>query len=136
MVKSIQEQTNTTIEIEDDGTIYISCVGGENHLVAKEMIEAMTTPPKVGKIYNNCRVVTVREFGAFVEFVPGVEGLCHISELSDGYVKNVEDVCKVGDLIPVKLLSIDDQGRYKLSRRAALADMKKQDKTEPVAEQK
>jgi polyribonucleotide nucleotidyltransferase len=136
MVKSIQEQTNTTIEIEDDGTIYISCVGGENHLAAKEMIEALTSPPKVGKIYNNCRVVTVREFGAFVEFVPGVEGLCHISELSDGYVKNVDDVCKVGDLIPVKLLSIDDQGRYKLSRRAALVDMKKQDKTEPVAEPK
>jgi polyribonucleotide nucleotidyltransferase len=133
MVKSIQEQTNTTIEIEDDGTIYISCVGGENHLAAKEMIEALTTPPQVGKIYSNCRVVSVREFGAFVEFVPGVEGLCHISELSDGYVKNVEDVCKVGDLIPVKLLSVDDQGRYKLSRRAALADMKKQGKTEPVA---
>ncbi len=136
MVKSIQEQTGTTVEIEDDGTIYISCVGGENHLLAKEMIEAMTTPPKVGKIYDNCRVVSVREFGAFVEFVPGVEGLCHISELSDGYVKNVEDVCRVGDLIPVKLLLVDDQGRYKLSRRAALADMKKQDKTEPVAEPK
>ncbi len=136
MVKSIQEQTGTTVEIEDDGTIYISCVGGENHLLAKEMIEAMTTPPKVGKIYNDCRVVSVREFGAFVEFVPGVEGLCHISELSDGYVKNVDDVCRVGDQIPVKLLLVDDQGRYKLSRRAALEEMKKQDKTETVAEPK
>ncbi|MFA5783690.1 MAG: polyribonucleotide nucleotidyltransferase, partial [Phycisphaerae bacterium] len=112
MVKGIQEQTGTTVEIEDDGTIYISCVGGDNHLIAKDMIEAMTTPPKVGKIYENSKVVSIREFGAFVEFVPGIEGLCHISELSDGYVKNVDDVCKVGDEIPVKLLLIDDQGRY------------------------
>jgi polyribonucleotide nucleotidyltransferase len=136
MVKSIQEQTGTTIEIEDDGTIYISCVGGENHLVAKEMIEAMTTPPKVGKIYRDSKVVSVKDFGAFVEFVPGIEGLCHISELSDGYVKNVEDVCKVGDKIPVKLLSIDDQGRFKLSRRAALAEMAKEAKPDAVAGRK
>jgi len=136
MVKSIQEQTGTTVEIEDDGTIYISCVGGENHLLAKAMIEAMTTPPKVGKIYHNCKVVSVRDFGAFVEFVPGVDGLCHISELSDGYVKNVEDVCKVGDQISVKLLLVDDQGRYKLSRRAALAEMDKQDEPQTVAEPK
>jgi polyribonucleotide nucleotidyltransferase len=136
MVKSIQEQTNTIIEIEDDGTIYISCVGGDNHLAAKEMIEALTTPPKVGKIYHQSKVVSIREFGAFVEFVPGVEGLCHISELSDGYVKNVEDVCKVGDQIPVKLLSIDDQGRYKLSRRAALAEMARQAKPQAVTEPK
>ena len=133
MVKSIQEQTGATVEIEDDGTIYISCVGGNNHLAAKEMIEALTTPPKVGKIYHDCKVVSVREFGAFVEFVPGVEGLCHISELSDGYVKNVDDVCKVGDKISVKLLSIDDQGRYKLSRRAAIAEMEKEEKPQQDA---
>lgn len=138
MVKSIQEQTGATVEIEEDGTIYISCVGGENHLVAKEMIEALTTPPQVGKIYHQSKVVSVRDFGAFVEIVPGVEGLCHISELDNGYVKSVEDVCKAGDLISVKLLSIDDQGRYKLSRKAALTEMAEEDKkdSEPVEQKK
>jgi polyribonucleotide nucleotidyltransferase len=122
MIKSIQEQTKTTIEIEEDGTIYISCFGGNGHLEAKDIIESMTQPPKVGKIYHQSRVVSVKDFGCFVEIAPGVEGLCHVSELSDGYVKKVEDVCKVGDLIDVKLILIDDQNRLKLSRKAALAE--------------
>jgi len=125
MIKSIQEQTDSTIEIEEDGTIYISCVGGEGHLKAKEIIEAMTQPPQVGRIYPKSKVVSLKDFGVFVEIIPGIEGLCHISELSDGYVKNVEEVCKVGDLIPVKLLLIDEQGRFKLSRKAALAELEK-----------
>ena len=128
MIKSIQEQTDTTIEIEEDGTVYISCVGGNGHLEAKGIIEAMTTPPEVGRIYERSKVVSVKDFGAFVEITPGVEGLCHISELSDGYVKNPGDVCKIGDLMPVKLILIDDQGRLKLSRRAALADLDKKEK--------
>jgi polyribonucleotide nucleotidyltransferase len=123
MIKSLQEQTGTTIEIEEDGTVYISCVGGDGHIRAKELIEAMTHPPEVGRIYKDSKVVSVKDFGVFVEIAPGVEGLCHISELSEGYVKQVEDVCKMGDVIPVKLISIDEQGRFKLSRRAALADM-------------
>jgi len=121
MIKSIQEQTGAVIEIEEDGTIYISCVNGDGHLEAKEIIELMTQPPVVGNVYEQAKVVSVKDFGAFVEIVPGVEGLCHISELSDGYVKSVEEVCKVGDLIAVKLISIDDQGRLKLSRKAVLA---------------
>ncbi len=132
IIKGIQDQTDTTIDIEEDGTIYISCVGGDGHLKAKELIEAITQPPQVGRIYNNSKVVSVKDFGAFVEILPGVEGLCHISELSDSYVKNVEDACKVGDLIPVKLLSIDDQGRFKLSRKAALADINKAEKPAKV----
>jgi polyribonucleotide nucleotidyltransferase len=97
----------------------------------------MTQPPQVGRIYENSKVVSVKDFGAFVEITPGVEGLCHISELSNGFVKNVEDVCKVGDLIPVKLLTIDDQGRFKLSRKAALAELNKAEKTEkPEADKK
>jgi polyribonucleotide nucleotidyltransferase len=132
MIKSIQEQTDTTIEIEEDGTIYISCLGGDGYLEAKEIIESMTRPPQVGRLYNQSKVVSVKDFGVFVEITPGVEGLCHISELSDSFVKNVDDVCKVGDLVPVKLLSIDDQGRLKLSRRAALAELDKKDKQEPV----
>ena len=129
MIKSIQEQTDTKIEIEEDGTIYISCFGGDGHIKAKDIIEAMTQPPQVGRIYKQSKVVSVKDFGAFVEITPGVEGLCHISELSDGFVKNVDDVCKVGDLIPVKLLSIDEQGRFKLSRRAALAELAKEAKS-------
>jgi polyribonucleotide nucleotidyltransferase len=129
MIKGIQEQTDTSIEIEEDGTIYISCLGGDGHLKAKEIIESLTTPPEVGRIYEGAKVVSVKDFGVFVEIVPGVEGLCHISELSEGYVKNVEDVCKMGDLISVKLISIDDQGRLKLSCKAALAQAKKKEKT-------
>ena len=120
-VKGIQEQTKSVIEIEEDGTIMISSTGGsEGHLTAKSIIENMTTPPQVGRVYENARVVTVKEFGAFVEMTPGVEGLCHISELSDGYIKSVDEVCKVGDHISVKLIAIDDQGRFKLSRKAVL----------------
>ena len=130
VIKSIQEQTGTTIEIEEDGTIYISCLGGDGHLKAKEIIETMTQPPQIGRIYDQSRVVSVKDFGVFVEIIPGVEGLCHVSELSESYVKSVEDVCKMGDLIPVKLISIDDQGRLKLSRKAALVDKRKKEKAE------
>jgi len=132
MIKSIQEQTDTTIEIEDDGTIYISCVGGDNYLKAKEIIESITQPPQVGRIYDQSRVTSVKDFGVFVEITPDVEGLCHISELSNGFVKNAEDICKVGDLIPVKLLLIDEQGRLKLSRKAALAEMGKAEQQKTV----
>jgi polyribonucleotide nucleotidyltransferase len=135
-IKALQEETQTTIEIEEDGTVFISCVGGDGHLKAKEIIETMTTPPQVGRIYPKAKVVSVKDFGAFVEFITGVEGLCHISELSDGYVKSVDTVCKVGDTIPVKLLSIDDQGRFKLSRKAALAEISPPDKKQQQTRQK
>lgn len=124
MIKKIQEDTETTIEIEENGTVYISCLGGDGHLKARDFIESLVQPPQVGKIYENVKVVSVKDFGVFVEIKPGVDGLCHISELSDGYVKNVGDVCKMGDLISVKLVTIDDQGRLKLSRKAALSELK------------
>jgi polyribonucleotide nucleotidyltransferase len=127
-IKALQEQTGTTIEIEDDGTVFISCIGGDGHLKAKAIVEAMTQAPKVGTLYPNSKVVSIKEFGAFVEFIPGLEGLCHVSELSDSYVKSVDAVCKLGDLIPVKLLLVDDQGRFKLSRKAALAELGLSDK--------
>ena len=127
-IKALQEQTGTTIEIEDDGTVFISCVGGDGHLKAKAIVESMTQAPKVGTLYPNAKVVSIKEFGAFVEFIPGLEGLCHVSELSDSYVKSVEAVCKIGDIIPVKLLLVDDQGRFKLSRKAALAELGLSDK--------
>ena len=136
VIKGIQEQTNTKIEIEDDGKIFISCVGGDGHLKAKEIIKAMTEPPKVGQIYNESKVVSVKDFGVFVEIIPGVEGLCHISELSNDFVKNAEDVCKTGDLIPVKLILIDDQGRLKLSRKAALTELERKQKQPAEQDQK
>jgi polyribonucleotide nucleotidyltransferase len=132
MIKSLQEQTGSTIEIEEDGTIYISTFSGDGHIKAKELIEAMTKPPEIGKIYEQAKVVSVKDFGAFVEIAPGVEGLCHISELSDGFVRNVDDVCKIGDLIAVKLILIDEQGRFKLSRKAALAEMNKKGERKPA----
>lgn len=123
MIKGLQEQTGTTIEIADDGTVFISCLGGDGHLKALDIIDGMMSPPKVGKIYRNCKVTGIKDFGAFVEIMPGVEGLCHISEISDGYVKKIDEVCKMGDMLDVKLLLIDEQGRLKLSRKAALAEL-------------
>jgi len=76
---------------------------------------------KVGKIYNG-KVVGIRDFGAFIEVVPGQDGLCHISELADGYVDNVDEVCKIGDYLRVKVIMVDDQGRVKLSRKAVIRE--------------
>ena len=136
VIKGIQEDTGTKIEIEEDGTIFISSVEGDGYLKAKDIIEAMTESPKVGRIYKRSKVVSVKDFGAFIEIIPGIEGLCHISELSSDYIKNVEDVCKVGDEIDVKLLLIDDQGRFKLSRKAVMieAEMDSEAKAEVASE--
>ncbi|MBN2377661.1 MAG: polyribonucleotide nucleotidyltransferase [Sedimentisphaerales bacterium] len=123
-VKRIQELTNANIEIEDDGTVYISCTSGEGHLRALDMVESMTRPVQIGDLYDG-KVVATKDFGAFIEIAPGKEGMCHISELSDGYVEAVNDVCKVGDEMQVKVIAIDEQGRIKLSRKAVLKDQKK-----------
>ncbi|MCK4600846.1 MAG: polyribonucleotide nucleotidyltransferase, partial [Phycisphaerae bacterium] len=119
MINKIQDETGATIDIEDDGTIFISCVDGDGAKVAKARIEALTEEAKIGKIYEG-KVVSVRDFGAFVEILPGQDGLCHVSELDEGYVKNVADVCSVGDTVRAKVIAIDDQGRIKLSRKAAM----------------
>jgi len=123
-IKRLQEVNNATIEVEDDGRVYISCMGGDNHLKVKETIELMTKPVEVGKIYSG-RVVSVKDFGAFIEIAPGKEGLCHISELASGFVQSVSDVCKVGDVMDVKVILVDEQGRIKLSRKAAIVHEKK-----------
>jgi len=124
-VKRIQEITGATIEVEDDGKVYISCLGGDGHLQALDMVEAMTRPVQIGNLYN-AKVVAVKDFGAFFEIAPGKEGMCHISELADRYVDSVTDVCRVGDEMSVKVIAVDEQGRIKLSRKAALRDEKKQ----------
>jgi polyribonucleotide nucleotidyltransferase len=83
------------------------------------MIEAIVEEPEIGRVYHGV-VKNVTSFGAFVEIIPGVEGLCHISELEEGRTERTEDVVKPGDEVDVKLLSVDDRGRLKLSRRAAM----------------
>jgi polyribonucleotide nucleotidyltransferase len=129
-IKAIQEETGANVDIEDDGTVYISSVDGEAAQKCRDIIEAMTAEVKVGKIYNG-KVVSIKEFGAFVEIAPETDGLCHVSELSDKYVQSVTDYVNLGDEIKVKVLLIDDQGRIKLSRKAAMKELGETD-PEPV----
>jgi polyribonucleotide nucleotidyltransferase len=120
-IRGIQEATGANLNVEDDGTVTISSVSGEGGERARKMIEAITEEPEVGRVYEGV-VKSTTNFGAFVEILPGTEGLVHISELEDGRVEKTEDVLKKGDTTQVKLLSIDEKGRLRLSRRAALAE--------------
>jgi polyribonucleotide nucleotidyltransferase len=120
-VKKIQEDTGARVEIENDGTVVISSTSSEAAERAKAIVEGITEEVTIGKIYLG-KVVAIKEYGAFVEVLPGQDGLLHISELSDGYVKKVEDVLKVGDQTWVKVIGIDDQKRIRLSRKAALKE--------------
>jgi polyribonucleotide nucleotidyltransferase len=95
-------------------------------------IEAMTEEIKVGRIYVG-KVNSIKDFGAFVEIAPGKDGLLHISELAEGYVKSVTDVCKIGDKLEVKVIAVDEQNRVKLSRKAVLADAARQSSSPPPA---
>jgi len=121
MIKKIQEETGSQIEIEDDGTVKIWGTSLESAHGAQERIEALTEEVKSGRIYQG-RVVSIKEFGCFVEVLPGQEGLVHVSELGHSYIDKVSDVVKIGDVIPVKCLGIDKQGRIKLSKKAAEID--------------
>ena len=100
--------------------------------IAVDAITGVTAEAEIGKIYRG-KVVTVKEFGAFVEFLPGKDGLVHISELANFRVKNTEDVCKVGDDITVKCLGVDEKGRVRLSRKAAMEDRDKEAAAAPAA---
>jgi len=120
-IKRLVEESGCEINIEDDGKVNIYSVSGEGMQIAREAILAISAKAEVGKIYRG-KVVTIKEFGAFVEFMPGKDGLCHISELANFRVKQVEDIVKMGDEIWVKVLEIDEKGKVRLSRRAAMAD--------------
>jgi len=120
-IKQIEADTGATVEIEDDGTVVISCLSMAGAEAAREMVERVAEDVKVGKIYTG-RVTSIKDFGAFIEVVPGQDGLCHISELSNEYIRSVSDVCKIGDTLKVKVISIDEQGRVKLSRKAAIQE--------------
>ncbi|MCK5113359.1 MAG: polyribonucleotide nucleotidyltransferase [Phycisphaerae bacterium] len=118
MINKIQSETGASIDIEEDGTIYVAG-RGEGAEDALARIKAITEDVENGKVYMG-KVVSIREFGAFIEVLPGQEALCHVSELSMDYVNNPEEVCKVGDEMEVKVINIDDTGRVKVSRKAVL----------------
>src|SRR5438094_742976 len=120
-IKGIVAETGAEINIEDDGSVHIYATSGESMARAKEIIGGMAKEIEIGETYQG-RVVSTKEFGAFVEVLPGKDGLVHISELADFRVKRTEDVAKVGDIIWVKCIGIDDKGRVKLSRKAALKE--------------
>ncbi len=129
MIRSLEETTGATIEVSDDGTVIVSAVGYGAAEKAMEEIEKLCAEVKIGQIYTGT-VASVKDFGAFVQVIPGQDGLCHISELSDAYVERVSDVVAVGDIVRVKVILIDDQGRVKLSRKAAMKEEGNTDRKE------
>ncbi|MBI1368496.1 MAG: polyribonucleotide nucleotidyltransferase [Planctomycetes bacterium] len=120
-IRAIQENTGATIDVEEDGTVFISAVGAGKAEKALDEVERLCEEVKVGKIYNG-KVSSIKDFGAFIEVIPGQDGLCHVSELSDKYVEKVADVVKIGQMLRVKVLSQDEQGRLRLSRKAVIAE--------------
>ena len=120
-IRRLQEETGAKIDIDDSGVVTLSSLEAAGAEAARDKIVAMTEGVQLGRIYEG-RVTSIKEFGAFVEILPGKDGLVHISELSEGYVSSVTDVCRVGDPMLVKAIAIDDQDRVKLSRKAAMAE--------------
>ncbi len=130
-IKGIVAETGAEINIENDGSVHIYSNSAESLARAKQIISGMTKEIEVGQIYNG-RVVSIKEFGAFVECMPGKDGLVHISELADTRVNRTEDVVKMNELIWVKCVGIDEKGRVKLSRRAAMKERDEAAKPEAV----
>jgi polyribonucleotide nucleotidyltransferase len=124
-IKRLVEESGCEINIDDDGTVNIYSVSADGMKIAQDAIEGMTAEAEIGKIYRG-KVVTIKEFGAFVEFLPGRDGLVHISELANFRVKQTEDIVKMGDEIWVKCLGVDEKGRVRLSRKAAMEDREKE----------
>jgi polyribonucleotide nucleotidyltransferase len=119
VIRKIQEDTCVKIDIEDDGKVYISAVDGPSAMEARRRIESLTETPVVGRIYTG-KVVRVADFGAFVEILPNLDGLVHISQLDSSRVEKVEDVCRLGDELTVMVTGIDPEGKVRLSRAAVL----------------
>ena len=130
-IKGIVAETGAEINIDDDGCVHIYSNNGESLARAKQIIAGMTKEIEVGETYQGT-VVSIKEFGCFVEVMPGKDGLCHISELADFRVNRTEDVVKVGDAIWVKCIGIDDKGRVKLSRKAAMKERNEVAQGQPV----
>jgi polyribonucleotide nucleotidyltransferase len=124
-IKRLVEESGCEINIDDDGTVNIYSVSEEGMKIARGAIEGMTAEAEIGKLYRG-KVVTIKEFGAFVEFLPGRDGLVHISELANFRVKQTEDIVKLGDEVWVKCLGVDEKGRVRLSRKAAMEDRERE----------
>ncbi len=120
-IKGIVAETGCEINIEDDGSVHIYSNNPDGMARARQIINGMTKEVTIGETYH-APVVTIKEFGCFVEILPGKDGMCHISELADFRVKRVEDIVKVGDMIWVKVLGVDERGKIKLSRKAAMRE--------------
>ena len=120
-IRSIVETTGAQVDVDDDGKVSIFAASAAAMKAARDAVSAVTAEAEPGKIYEGT-VTGIKEFGCFVEILPGKDGLCHISELSDRRIGRVEDVCKVGDKMRVKCIGVDDRGRIKLSRREAMRD--------------
>ena len=118
-IRAIQEDTGAKLDVEEDGTVSIAHSDAAGAESAKAKVEALCAEIKVGAIYEG-KVSSIKDFGAFIEISPGRDGLCHISELDNGYVGRVDDVVRVGDKVTVKVIGIDDQDRVKLSRKALM----------------
>jgi polyribonucleotide nucleotidyltransferase len=118
-VRSIQDETGVKIDINEDGTVFIASSDGEGARVARERVESLTETAEVGRIYTG-KVVRVADFGAFVEILPNIDGMVHISQLDSQRVNKVDDVVRVGDEITVMVTGIDPQGKIRLSRQAVL----------------
>jgi polyribonucleotide nucleotidyltransferase len=123
VIQKITAETGATIDIKDDGTIMIASPDATSINAAKQWIESIVAEPEVGKIYKDKTVVSVMDFGAFVQIMPGKDGLVHISELSEDRVAKTSDVVKEGDKVTVKLVAIDDRGRLQLSMKAAQREL-------------
>jgi polyribonucleotide nucleotidyltransferase len=122
MIRKITEETGAQIDVEDDGRVFIAAVDQEGGKRAIEWIKSLTDEVEVGRIYQG-KVVRIMPFGAFVEVLPGQDGLVHISKLTDHRVERVEEVANIGDEIVVKAVEIDSQGRLNLSRQAAIEEL-------------
>ncbi|MEO8105410.1 MAG: polyribonucleotide nucleotidyltransferase [Candidatus Saccharibacteria bacterium] len=125
VIQKITAETGTTIDIKDDGMIMIASPNGDSIEAAKQWIRMITEDPEVGAIYKDRPVVSVLDFGAFVQIMPGKDGLVHVSEISEERVEKTSDVLKEGDKVTVKLIAIDERGRLQLSMKAAARELNK-----------
>ncbi|MEY4187586.1 MAG: Polyribonucleotide nucleotidyltransferase [Planctomycetota bacterium] len=118
-IRAIQEESGALIDIAEDGTVTISAANSQSADAALARVEALCEEIQPGRIYTG-KVTSIKDFGAFIEIAPGKDGMCHVSELSDGFVKHPSEVVKIGDVFEVKVISVDDQNRVRLSRKAVL----------------